>query len=260
MWYNSPVTRDDGHILPMRRWLFSLLLLLTGCIGSATSDRPSTGMVSNILYVDEAIAGTPPDPSTPILGYLYADAQGVFLADQLVLRAGTSRLPHGRDPPHIWIGMSLSPSLERVLSNEDSAYYGVAQAQGRLEGPATFGPEGRYRYQLDNAMLTVLFPLEISIRDLISMPAAESDHQLVEVEGDMLLNDQSALLFEQLGSGGVPVPDSRQIKLTYPPDPASLTYYLTSVPSSTVHFGPVRIVGIWSQNSLRPLAYTPLDI
>lgn len=261
MWYNRAVARNDWHIRAMKRWLFLLLLLLTGCNGPTTSDRSPTGMVSDILYINEAIAGTPTHASRQIIGYLYADAQGVFLADQIVLRAGTPLFRHGRDPPHthIWMGLSLSPKQERVLSNEDGAYYGVAQAQGQMEGPATFGPEGRYQYQLDNAALTVLFPLETSIRDLIRMPAAESD-QLVKVEGDILLNDQSALLFEQLGSGGVPIPDSRQIKLTYPSDSTLLTRYLNSAPNSAVHFGSVGIVGIWRQNSLRPLAYMLLDI
>lgn len=242
----------------MRSWLLIAMVLLTAC-AAAPAPPPSPASKPSLLSVGELLASTPGSSPVTVVGYLYADPGGVILTDGLSFSADASPQPLQADPAqHIWLGATLDSSGDLALQRSGETRYGIVEAQGQLEGPGGFGPDARYRYQLSTARLTPRAPQELTISTLLSNSDTYTN-QVVRVGGDLLTNEGTAILVEAVGRGGVPAPNSLQIKLDTPLRDPDLLQQLSSLPNSSVYFGPVQIDGLWRQGVLRPFAITAIE-
>ena len=187
-------------------------------------------------------------------GYLIDNADGAALVDGLTFEADGSPRPLATDVAPIWLGDSAA-SLRGVLRVAGSVRYGAVLARGRLEGPGKFGPAGKYRYQLASARLAPLAVVETTIGELLDRPASYAG-RLVRIVGGLLVRDQSALLVDRLGAGGLPAPKARQIKLRTPLRDQPLLDRLKGAPGGAVRFGQVQIEGFMRGSALAPIAIT----
>jgi hypothetical protein len=113
--------------------------------------------------------------------------------------------------------------------------------------------DGSYHYQLDDPRLQMLSHEETSITALLDNASAY-EGRLVRVAGGLLARKDSALLVEQLGAGGLPAPDTRQVKLRGPLRDPALLGRLKRTANGAIHFGQVQVEGIWRDGQLTPLA------
>jgi hypothetical protein len=97
---------------------------------------------------------------------------------------------------------------------------------------------------------------DLSIRLLLDNSGIY-DNQPVRLSGQLLLGESTALLVDQLGSGGVPTSNAQQLKLVGPIEGDPLRERLTATTGGAARFGPVKIVGIWRRGTIYPLAIIP---
>ncbi len=232
------------------------LLLVSACASNNTSPATPLPGERGLLGVADLLAGTPVRGVVTVVGYLFVRPNSVVLLDGLSFSATPPPQPLTSDPAQqIWIGPSLESSVVAELSQRAAVRYGIVQARGELQGPGTFGPEGRYRYQFVPDNLISLSPQVVTINDLFAS-AATYEQQLIRVEGMLLTSEDTVLLVSELGAGGVPAPDSRQLKLPTPLRDQALLGQLSQVADSPIYFGPVQIDGIWRGDVLHPLSIT----
>jgi hypothetical protein len=186
-------------------------------------------------------------------GYLLAESTGTLLVDSVVFEAdGRPRpLDSGIDP--IWLGANTGVSLENVLHSAGGVRYAAVIVRGRLEGPGAYGASGQYRYQIPSPRVEPLAPQETTVGDLLDQPATYAGRP-VRIVGGLLVREKSALLVDRLGSGGLPEPKARQIKLRTELRDEKLLGRLDT--GGAVRYGQVQIEGFWRAGSLTLLSIT----
>jgi hypothetical protein len=232
-----------------RHTLCILLLSLLVACGSATPQQTPAGAAAAtaVVLVDELLTEAPLR-SVVVFGYLYADAAGVVLTSRVSLSGAQPTLLTNPEQ-QIWLSDTLLPELAAGLTQSGTIFHGSVRVEGLREGPAQYGPEGRYRYRL---IATAIKPLQA---EQLSMGQLFEDErrytwQLLQLQGGLLATNNSAILVEQLGPGGVPAAEARQIKLLPAIDDQGLLERLTPAAGGNARYGTVLVEGIWRDGVL----------
>ena len=157
----------------------------------------------------------------------------------------------------IWLGSTVANDIGEALRTAGGTRYGIVVARGQLEGPGAYGPGGSYRYQMSGPHLQPLAPQETTVGALLDSAAAY-EGRLVRIDGALLARSDSALLVDHLGSGGLPAPGARQIKLRGPLRDNALLGRLHAASGGAIHFGQVQVEGFWRGGALTPLSLLPI--
>jgi hypothetical protein len=231
-----------------------LALLLGACQNVAPAQPATPSPVAFVPIKDLLKAGAAPTlGEVTTAGYLVVDSAGAMLVDGLGFTAeGAPRLLDS-DQDRIWLGADIGTSLKGDLRAAGSLHIATARARGRLEGPGTYGAGGSYRYQMIDPSIELIGAQETTIGDLLDHSAGY-EGWLVRLVGGLIARDSSALLVEQIGSGGLPEPKARQIKLRAPLQDRVLLGRLKGVSSGAIRFGQVQIEGFWRDGVLIPLS------
>jgi hypothetical protein len=238
--------------------LLTLLLVACGDIVSPPALPPTPTPLSftplgDVLGRNMPVAGA----EVATVGYVVVDQAGARLLEGMSFSAGGGPQPLS-GAGQVWLGTEVVRSLGGLLQRAGDTRYAVVVARGRLEGPGVYGSDGTYRYQLSNPRLQVIAPEETSVGALIDNSAAY-EGRLVRVAGGLLARKESALLVERLGTGGLPAPNTRQVKLRAPLRDAALLDRLKRTPNGALHFGQVQVEGFWHTGQLTPLAILPIS-
>jgi hypothetical protein len=247
--------------MPTRRRLawFAVIALctalsLTAC--AAASSPPANPTLATALpftpLADAAQAG---EPHITTIGYLLAETRGMRLVDAVSF-AGAA--PEALTPPdqQIWCGDG-GQQVQGTLLSRGELRYAIVLADGVLEGPGTFGPDGAFRWQLRSARLRAIAPLETSIGALLDGGPAYA-RRLVRINGHLLLGAGSAVLIDKLGAGGIPEPGARQVKLRSRQRDQALEARLQTLGDGTLRTGLVQVEGYMLDGALTVLALQPL--
>jgi hypothetical protein len=236
--------------------LWACLLLLAACQNAAVPapSLPPTAMPVAFVPLDillKSDAGSA-QAETTTAGYLIADATGVSLVDGLSF--GADGTPHLLDSPNqIWLGPDIETHIKEQLRASGRFKFASVRAHGRLEGPGAYGYNSSYRYQIAAPSIEVIAAQETTIGELLDH-SASYENRLVRLVGGLIARDSSALLVEQLGSGGLPLPKARQIKLHAPLRDRELLGRLKNVSGGAIRFGQVQLEGFWRTGTLIPLS------
>jgi hypothetical protein len=155
----------------------------------------------------------------------------------------------------VWLGAAPEPIIETDLRQQENVRYALVQVEGQLDGPGTFGPDGLYPYQMHPTAYLILTPLPVTLTTLTA-DERMYEGQYVLVEGVLLASDDSLLLVDAVGEGGVPAPGSTPIKLVWLLHDRYVLERLNQPASSQVRFGDVGAVGIWRDGTLWALSLT----
>lgn len=152
----------------------------------------------------------------------------------------------------VWLADPLPPTVQEALPNKQ----GVIKLQGTLSPPGAYGREQRFTYQFSAKAVQVLQPERTTLANLAENPRA-LDQILLQVEGTLLVQSDTALLTDAVSTGGVPTAQGRQIKLPR----TSITNEVVDglKPSGDVRWGAVRLIGWWQDGTMLPLSVTPLN-
>ena len=245
-----------GKMGNMRQLLILLLCLTVVSCGSAQQNTPAATPLPQptIPAVAEALESQPQD-HVEVIGYLYPAAKGTSLVGGLSHSLGEMPAPLA-EAGAIWLPDPPSLPADAVLDSAGGVSYLIVRTRGQLSPKGSYGPGGSYARQLTNAALEPLSVRELSIKLLLDN-AGIYDNQPIHLSGRLLLGASTALLVDQLGSGGVPTSDALQIKLVGPIEGAPLRERLTATSGGAAHFGAVQVIGIWRRSVLYPLAIIP---
>lgn len=232
------------------RWpsLWLLVLLLTAC-GAETRPLPTPMPAPTTPALGAVLAAPTPGP-VRTFGYLLINADGAALVEGVSIAPDGTPVPLA--PEGLWLGDPPPMPAEPALDEAGAVRYGIVSASGLLAGPGSFGPEGRYRFQLADPRIIPLGLREVTIALLLENSGLY-EGQAVRVRGDLLARDDSAVLVERLGAGGVPEATARQIKLDGPVRDSGALAALQTNPGNRVRFGPVEVTGVWRGGRLYPL-------
>lgn len=237
----------------MRRLLSLIVLLLTACGRPSADTPPPPPLAPTLPTVGEVLAAPVAGP-VRIVGLLYITDDGAALVDELGI--GPSGAVAPLDDGGIWMGrLADLPTAASGLA-PDERRPAVVEVTGRLAGPGSFGPAGRYRYRLDEPELKPLTWRDLTIALLLENSALY-EGQPVRLQGQILTGPGTALLVERLGAGGVPDAGALQVKLAAPPRDPSLRAALRTSADGGLSFGPVEIAGLWRAGTLSPLTAAP---
>jgi hypothetical protein len=238
------------------RLLLTLLLtlILAGCASSQHIPAATPPPQPTIPAVAEGLSGQPGGRFEAI-GYLYRSAEGSALVGERSFSQGEAPAPLA-DTGKIWLPDPPALPANTAVDSAGEISYLIVRARGQLSPSGSYGPGGGYTRQLTAADLEPLSVRDLSFK-LLMDNSEIYDNQPVRLSGQILLSESTALLVDQLGSGGVPTSDAQQIKLVGPIEGDPLRERLTATSGGTAHFGPVQIIGIWRRSSLYPLAIIP---
>ena len=238
--------------------LITILLVACGDIISPPA-LPPTPTPLTFTPLGELLGRSMPLAGAEIttIGYVVVDDAGARLLDGMSFSAGDTPQPLA-DAGRVWLGVEVVRSLGGLLQRAGGVRYAVVVARGRLEGPGVYGPDGSYRYQLNGPSLRTVTHEETSITALLDNSAAY-EGRLVRVAGGLLARKDSALLVEHLGTGGLPAPGTRQVKLRGPLHDTALLGRLKRTSNGAIHFGQVQVEGFWRNGQLAPLAILPVS-
>jgi hypothetical protein len=245
----------------MRLHVLLIIFLLVACSDvSPTIQLPATPTPFAFTPLGDALAKGAPASGVAIttVGYVVVDTGGARLTDGLSFSAGPTPQPLSDAAGQLWLGTNAAAALGDRLRAAGTVRYTVVVARGRLTGPGTYGPSGQYRYQLSDPQLQPLAPQETSVAALLDNSAAY-EGRFVRIAGSLLARANAALLVDRLGSGGLPAPGARQIKLRTPLRDQLLLARLQQTSSGSVHFGAVQVEGFWRGGTLTPLALLPVQ-
>jgi len=240
--------------------LLSLLCafaLLAGCGGGQAAPQPDAGQPPGLRYTPlPTVLAAPAGGLVSTAGYYYNRGGGAVLVGGLSF-GGEQPAPLNDLPAQqIWLGDNSNSELEGGLRSSGEVRYAPLLARGRLDGPGSYGPDGRYPFQLSNPSLTLLVPTLLTVTALLEK-AFTYDGQFVRVRGVLLTDADSTLLVDQLGAGGVPPRSSHQLKLAAPVDDEALLGRLQASANGSAHYGPVAVEGFWRAGTLLPLSIAP---
>jgi hypothetical protein len=231
-----------------------LALLVTACsdavpaVGPAPQPTPiSFTPIEKILALEAA------GREVSTAGYLLVADAGAELVDRVSFSAGATPRPLAGAEARIWLGADIVPSLKGMLRSAGDTRYAIVLARGRLDRPGNYGPGGIYRYQMTAPTLQLLSPEETTIATLIDQ-SADYDGRVVRVVGALLSRSDSALLIEKIGTGGMPAPKARQIKIQAPIGDKALLDRLQGPPGGAIRYGQVQVEGFWQDGMLVPLS------
>jgi hypothetical protein len=241
--------------------LFALLLLLLVACGDIVSPPapPPTPTLLSFTPLGDMLGRSMPVAGAEVttVGYVVVDDAGARLLEGMSFSAGDAPQPL-TGAGQVWLGAEVVRSLGGLLQRAGGVRYAVVLARGRLEGPGIYGPDGSYRYQLNDPRLQIIAPEETSVGALLDNAVAY-EGRLVRVAGGLLARKESALLVEQLGAGGLPAPNTRQVKLRAPLRDMALLGRLKRTPNGAIYFGQVQVEGFWRTGQLTPLAILPIS-
>jgi hypothetical protein len=247
-------------VRPRSPLILLLLLLLVACADVISQPaQPPTPTPLTFTPLGDLLGRSMPVAGSEIttVAYVVVDDAGARLLEGMSFSAGAAPQPSS-DTGQVWLGTDVVRSLGGLLQRAGGVRYAVVLARGRLQGPGVYGPDGSYRYQLSDPRLQTLAYEETSIAALLDNAAAY-EGRLVRVAGGLLARNDSALLVEQLGAGGLPAPGTRQVKLRGALHDAALLGRLKGTPNGAIHFGQVQVEGIWRGGQLAPLAILPIS-
>ena len=233
----------------MRRLLPLLITLLLAACGPARQRPPTPPPAPTAPAVGEILAA-PSAGQVRLVGYLYITPEGAALVDSLSFSAGT---PAPVDADGLWLGELPTLPDSVPLGEAGGVRYAIVTAEGTLEGPGTFGPQGTYSYRLAEPRLEPMSVRDLSMRLLLDNSGLYAG-QPVRLQGQLLANADGAVLVERLGSGGVPEASALQIKLAPTTHDRALLDQLSLAGNRDVRFGPVEVTGIWRSSRLYPLS------
>jgi hypothetical protein len=205
------------------------------------------------MLVADLMQGQAMSGATALVGYLYADGQRAVLSPGLSYRTNAPRPLPDATTHQIWLGAAPEPAIAPSLRQYGDVRSVLVQVEGHLDGPGTFGPDGLYPYQMRPTAYLVLTPRSMTLAELTAN-GRTYEGQYVRVPGVLLASDDSLLLVDAVGDGGVPEPGSTPIKLEWLLRDAHVLERLSQPESSQVRFGAVRAEGIWRDGALRVLA------
>ncbi|HEX5692273.1 MAG TPA: hypothetical protein VFX76_19795, partial [Roseiflexaceae bacterium] len=157
----------------------------------------------------------PTGVSITTVGYVVVTDASAILLDGLTFSEGATPQPLSSASVQIWLGGQIIRSLGGFLQRAGTVRYAIVVARGKLEGPGLFGPNGSYRYRLSEPSLQTVAPEDTNIAALLDGSNAY-EGRVVRVAGNLLARPSEAVLVEQLGPGGLPEPNVRQLKLHGP--------------------------------------------
>jgi hypothetical protein len=202
------------------------------------------------------LSGLPATGPVTTLGYVLVGESGAVLVGSASF-AGAQPQPLGSLADVIWCGDAATLPVIGVLSGSGNVRSAIVIARGILSAPGSYGPGGIYRRELRDATLTVMVPEETSVANLQDN-TGYYEGRVVRINGGMITRDASAVLVDRLGSGGVPQPAARQVKLRWSADDTALLMQLNIAPSGNLRYGQVQIEGYWHTGTLFALAIRPL--
>lgn len=250
-------TRSRKNILHprMRSVVAGLLAMLLAACQNAAAPAPSLPPMSTpmaFVPLDVLLKFAAPQGDVATAGYLVVDSAGATLVDGLHFAAdGTAHLLD--NPNQIWLGPGIETGIKAQLRSAGRLQFAPVRTHGPLEGPGAYGPSGRYRYQINGPSIEVIAAQETTIGDLLDH-SASYENRLVRLIGSLIAGDSSALLVDQLGDRGLPMPKARQIKLHAPLQDRALLSRLKGVSGGAIRFGRVQVEGFWREGVLAPLS------
>jgi hypothetical protein len=188
-----------------------------------------------------------------VIGFLLPSPGGAQLVDGLSLSASTA--PSPLDEAAIWVESNVALAPEAQPQYANGTPYALVRAQGTLAGPGSFGPDGNFRFALSGAEIEPVGVRDLSLRLLFDNSDLYTN-QPVRIQGQLLADDEGAVLVERLGPGGVPDATALQIKLAPAIRDSALLDRLNASPNRNVFYGPVTVTGIWRETRLYPLLVT----
>lgn len=229
-------------MLAMSIWLLALLLLSCSSSPIVSTPAPLPTVLSFIPLTD---LHPQAERRISTLVYLLPEGQGASLHDALSFEQTSPA--------------SLTPADLRIWCDPGCAGQLAAGgvltvvAQGVLDGPGAFGPQGAYRWQLKDARLLPQVAEETSIANLLQR-ISYYNKRLLRVQGIVLLSKDSALLLDQIGPGGMPTATTQQLKLRWLHPDQQLIQRLKLLPGTDIRSGSVQIEGYMSNAALVPLS------
>jgi hypothetical protein len=230
-----------------------LAIVLMACQNAAAPAVEPSQAARSIAFVplDELLASQA-GGEISTAGYLIVDNAGAMPVDGLGFAAdGTPHLLESAN--QIWLGGEIGTKLKAQLRAAGPFQFAPVRMRGLLEGPGAYGPNHSYRYQLVRPGIEVIAAQETTIADLLDHSAGY-ESRLVRLVGNLIVGNSSALLVDQLGAGGLPMPKARQIKLRAPLQDQELLGQLKGVSGGAIRFGRVQIEGFWRAGVLIPLS------
>ena len=234
---------------------FWFLVLLSAC-AAPVEPTPQLPPAPTVVPFTP-FGGLPAQGQIITLGYLLVRESGALLVGSASFAAAQPQAL-GNPADAIWCGDPAMLHITGALSGSDPVRSAIVIARGTLSEPGAYGPSGIYRRQLRDAMLTVIVPEETSVANLQDN-TGYYEGRVVRVNGGIVTRDTSAVLVDRLGSGGVPQPAARQVKLRWTADDTALLAQLNSAPGGKVRFGQVQIEGYWHNGTLIALAIRPVS-
>lgn len=239
----------------MKFRLLLLVLVLTAC-AELTPNPPipptptplAFTSLNDLLGKNFPVMGA----SVTTLGYLVLDDEGARLLNGLSFGDGTEPEPLTEPSDQIWLATEKLELQRESLRSIGTVQYAIVLARGQLEGPANYGPDGRYRYHLRDPQVQTIIPEETNIATLNTNTLAY-EGRVVRVTGALLAHTQATLLVENIGPGGIPADGARQLKVRGPIQDRHALSELHQANNGIV-FGRVQIEGFWRQNELFPLS------
>jgi hypothetical protein len=226
------------------------------CACSAPLESPPAPVAATALpFTPLAQLASSQSGEVTTIGYLIEDKSGARLVDAISF---VGQAPAALTPPsaQVWCGDAGKQVSGALLAATD-VRYGLVVVEGRLEGPGAFGPGGQVGWQIRSPRVRPIAPQETSIAALLSGGPANA-RRLVRLNGYMLVREGQAVLVDQLGRGGIPEPNARQVKLRRRYPDAALDARLPEFAGGTLRAGLVQIEGYMSEGALTVLAIRPL--
>ena len=234
---------------------YLLVLIIAACQNAAAPAPilPSTPTPIAFAPLDVLLKSAAPSQSdVTTTGYLVVDSAGATLVDGLSFTAdGKAQLLD--NPNQIWLGPEIETSIKAQLRVAGARQFAPVRVHGRLEGPGAYSPSRGYRYQMTSLSIEVIATHETTISDLLDHSAGY-ENRLVRLVGSLIASESSALLVDQLGAGGLPMPKARQIKLPAPLHDRALLDRLKGLSGGAIRFGRVQVEGFWRAGVLMPLS------
>jgi hypothetical protein len=249
------MTRGIMRHMRTRSLLLSLICVacwLAACAHPRAEPTPSPPPDTALLVAD-LLHDRRDGGALTLVGYLYADGQRAVLTPGLSGRPNEPPLPLPAAPAQqVWLGAAPEPAIAPRLQQQGATRYGLVEVQGQLDGPGAFGPDGLYPYRMRPTAYLLLMPQPVTLAELTA-DSGTYEEQYVRVSGVLLASDDSLLLVDATGEGGVPAPGSTPVKLVWPLRDPAVVAQLSQPPDSAVRFGAVQVEGLWRNGTLRLL-------
>jgi hypothetical protein len=234
-------------------------ILLIGCSESAQNINVLVPTPTPLYFtpLDTLVTNQLPTSGSKIdtIAYLLIDQQGPRLVDSLSIIDGAVHI-NRPNSQQVWIDPTLITTFTSAFRSYGEMQFVAVFASGTLVGPGNYG-DAQLGYQLQNATLKVLTPEETNISTLSTQHMAY-EGRLVRVVGSILTHTGSTLFVDQLGEGGIPAEQAKQLKVRGTVRDAKILSQLQRTPSG-IYYGKVQVEGVWYQGQLLVLSLIPIN-